>query len=112
MRVGGKLVLFVLSERVAATWTEEHLIRLIINLKTTLPETATAATCLSVPFQEFQLLFRLLWKLTTLLPKEFIILTNICCSSPYGASELVMQTEGMKEHRRGRLVIREDFTGS
>lgn len=55
-------------------------IRLIINLKTVLPATATAAaaTCLSVPVQEFQLLFQLLWKLATLVLKEFIIPTNIC----------------------------------
>lgn len=76
--------MLVLSERVAATWSKEHLIRLIISLKTILPETATAATCLSIPFQEFQSLVWLLWKLTTLLPKEFIIPTNICFSSLYG----------------------------
>lgn len=82
------MVLLVLRERVAATWHKEHLIRLIINLKTVLPETATAAaTCLPVPGQEFQLLLWLLWKLTTLLPKEFIIPTNICCSSHFGAAK-------------------------
>lgn len=61
--------------------------RLLINLKTRLPQTATAATCLPAPFQEFQLLFRLLWKLTTLLLKEFIIPMSICCSSHCGASK-------------------------
>lgn len=80
-------MLLVLSEGVAAPWSKEHMMRLIITLKTLLPQTATAAACLSVPFQEFQLLFRLLWKLTTLLLKEFIIPTNICCSSHYGASK-------------------------
>lgn len=80
-------MLLVLSERVATPWSKEHLLRLIINLKTLLPLTATAATCLSVPFQEFQLLFRLLWKLATLLLKEFIIPSNICCSGHYGASK-------------------------
>lgn len=80
-------MLLVLSDRVATPWSKEHLMRLKINLKTLLPQTATVATCLSIPFQEFQLLFWLLWKLTTLLLKEFIIPTNICCSSHYGASK-------------------------
>lgn len=82
--VRGKLVSLVLSERVAATWSKEHLIRLIISLQTILPETATAATCLSIPFQEFQSLVWLLWKLTTRLPKEYIIPMHICLSSLYG----------------------------
>lgn len=72
------MVLYVLSEREAVTWHKKHLIRLIINLKTIL------ATCLAVPVQEFQLLFQLLWKRTTLLPEEF---TNMCCASCYEVSE-------------------------
>lgn len=72
-------MLFVLGEKVGATVESGVSMRLIINQKPVLPETATAAaTCLSVPVQEFQLLFQLLWKLTTLLLIEFIIPTNIC----------------------------------
>ena len=78
----------VLHEKAPATWRKKRLVRFIINLKTILPEAATAAaTCLSVLVQEFQLLFQLLWKLTTLLPKEFIIPANICCSSHSGTSK-------------------------
>lgn len=43
LRVGGKLVLLALSKRVASTWSKEHLIRLIISLKTILPETALSS---------------------------------------------------------------------
>lgn len=98
--VGGvrEWVLFVLSETVAAMWSKEHPMRLI-NLKTILPEiaTATATTYLSVPFQELQLLFWLLWKPITILPQEFMIPTNVCCASHSGVSKGGMQTQGMEE---------------
>ena len=48
------MVLLVLCKKAAAIWYKKCLIRLTINLKAILPEAATtAATCLSVPVQEF-----------------------------------------------------------
>ena len=113
-RDGGRreLTLLVLGERMAAMWSKEHPMRLI-NLKTILPEiaTATATTCLSVPFQEFQSLFLLLWKLTTLLPKEFIIPTTVCCSSQSGVSKEGMQTQGMEELTGGSWWLEKTSQG-